>query len=100
MIKEWKQSEWLKKRKSLQTEIDSLNGFKHATVKRYDETILIEGGCIPIGFSDDGRVYVWKKGGCRYAGPRCYLDDLRNVESIILKWLDKQKEEENVVKNG
>ena len=41
-----------------------------------------------------------KKRGCRYAGPRCYLDDLRNVESIILKWLDKQKEEENVVKNG
>lgn len=41
-----------------------------------------------------------KRGGCRYAGPRCYLDDLRNVESIILKWLDKQKEEENVVKNG
>ena len=63
-------------------------------VKRYDDTILIEGGGIPLGFSDDGRVYVWKKGGCRYAGPRCYLDDLRNVESIILKWLEKQKEEE------
>ena len=62
MIKEWKQSEWSKKRKSLQAEINSLVGFKHATVKRYDETILIEGGCISIGFSDDGRVYVWKKG--------------------------------------
>lgn len=89
MIEEWDQKEWLQKRRSLQDRINSIAGFKNATVKRYDDKILIEGGSIPVGFGDDGRVYVWSRGS-RYAGRRVYLEELTVVKEIIDTWIKEE----------
>lgn len=94
MIAEWDQRSWLKKRKSLQEELEKLEFLKYGRVERSDGMIKITGGSIPIGFQEDGKLFVWSRGGKNTAGPFVYLEELLEAENICLKWLQKQKNEE------
>lgn len=94
MIAEWSQREWLKKRKSLQEELEKLEFLKYGRVERSDGMIKITGGSIPIGFQEDGKLFVWSRGGKNNAGSFVYLEELLEAENICLKWLQKQKNEE------
>lgn len=94
MIAEWSQSEWLKKRKTLQKELEKLEFLKYCRVERSDGIIKVVGGSIPVGFQEDGKLFVWSRGGNNNAGPCVYLEELLEAESICLKWLQKQKNEE------
>lgn len=94
MIAEWSQREWLKKRKSLQEQLEKLEFLKRGKVQRSDGMIMVIGGNMPIGFQEDGKLFVWCRGGKNYAGPFVYLEELLEAENICLKWLRKQKEEE------
>lgn len=92
MIKEWTQKDWLKKRNELTDYISKFHSMEFATVKRYDDRILIEGGSILIGFRDDGQIFIWGRGS-RHAGKRVYLDELIEIRDVIHKWIaDQQKE--------
>ena len=94
MIAEWDQRSWLKKRKSLQEELEKLEFLKYGRVERSDGMIKITGGSIPIGFQEDGKLFVWSRGGKNNAGSFVYLEELLEAENICLKWLQKQKNEE------
>lgn len=94
MIAEWDQRSWLKKRKSLQEELEKLEFLKYGRVERSDGMIKITGGSIPIGFQEDGKLFVWSRGGKNNAGSFVYLEELLEAENICLKWLRKQKNEE------
>lgn len=92
MIKEWKQKDWLRKRNELEDRISKFHSMEFATVKRYDDRILIEKGSILMGFGDDGHIFIWGRGS-RHSGNRVYLDELIAIRDVIHGWIEDQKKE-------
>lgn len=98
MIKEWTQKEWIKiKRPLIEALISDISFLKHATVKRYDDCIILEGSTLPLMITEED-VFTWRTAK-RWSGNPVSITQLSNAKDKIMEWVELQFEAEREV-NG